>query len=186
MPQTFAVISEESGNVVAGIVADWYDESGSLEIIYLAVSSDTRRHGIGTQILHEGTNAILENIRNKYKGKINVFFETENPQADYSARSPIKPADRLSFFRKNGAKRIPIDYIQPPLDPSLDWDKDMFLMMLPEFSNAKDSISASELIDFLYQFYKGLNAEGCEEYGLIVQDIKNAVDKDGKIHLEDF
>ena len=180
-PETIAVIAEENGETQAGIVADWYPASESLEIIYLAVNQGARRNGLGRTILFEGTTMILDSLGG---GHINVYFETENPMAVGSAESPIDPVGRLTFFEKCGAKRVPIDYVQPPLDPTTDWDRNLFLMMLPELSYAKESVTIEELTNFLHDFFKGLGALQTKEYDALIKNVVAVADSKGDIWLD--
>lgn len=182
-PVTIAVIAEESGRTVAGLVTDWYPVCNSLEVIYIAVDPAARRSGLGKEILMEGTRTILDSLSGEDR-RINVFFETENPMAVNAVDSPIDPVGRLSFFNKCGAKRVPIDYVQPPLDDSTGWDSNMFLMMLPELSYAKESITIDELSAFLHEFYKGLGALGTKEYDELIRNVVEVADAKGDIWLD--
>lgn len=182
-PWTLSVIAEDKGKVTGGLIADWYPQCSSLEIIYLAVDPGSRLKGLGKRLLLDGTVMILDALGKK-SGEANVYFETENPLTVSSGNSSIDPIGRLTFFDRCGAKRIPIDYVQPPLDPSTDWCRNLFLMVLPQFSSAVEGISSDELKSFLHDFFKGLKALGNVKFDSLMDNVDKLADAQGMIWFD--
>ena len=160
VPETYAVLETgEDGRVCAGEIADYYPGCHCLEIIYIATEETVRGKGLGETILLKGTKAIVETIGQALVKW--VFFESENPFAVCpDASSPVS-VKRLRFFARNGAVRVPVDYIQPPLGPQKEPSENMFLLVLPQFSNEATAIPKEEIQAFIQDFYKALRPESC-------------------------
>lgn len=156
-PPTYAVLGYFEGKPVAGMIADWYPNCKSLEVIYLAVAKGLRRKAGSEENPHFGRNMLLmglEELKKKLPDIARVYLETENPLL--SDNTPIDPVQRLRFFDACGARRVMIDYQQPPLKEGGDWAENLFLMTLPEFSANEKSIPVQELKNFLQAFYDEL------------------------------
>lgn len=160
--QTYIVLSQEKGRVLGGLVADWYPACNSLEIIYLVVHPDYRGKGYGSKLLDKGMPLIQE-----CTGQIAcTYFESENPFYPGNQPNP----DRMAFFAKNGAMRIPIDYVQPPLSLEQGFAYNLRLFCFPQYAqNVKRHRDGSRrlpddsLIQFLRCFYDGLKKNARDE-----------------------
>lgn len=184
-PATIGMIATEGGNVVGGIVYDWYDNCKSLEIIYVAVDSKFRRNGLGRALTLDCTRTVVDLCSDGGKDKVRVYFETENPFAvQDEGSSPINPVGRLRFFEGCGALRIPIPYVQPPLDPSKGWASNMFLMVLPQFSGNEESIPSDEICQFLKAFYDGLGAADEPELQTLLDSVNEVSESNGDVLLD--
>lgn len=157
-PVSYCVLSlNECDNVIGGMVVDWYPESNSLEIIYLAVKDNYRRQRIGSQLRYDGLDLILAKIRDTYGQSPNrVYLEVEFPMLDKEMNDNFNASDRMNIWLHWGAKVIPIRYYQPPLADRRNGVSDLILMAIP--FNGELGIPKMELKNFLIEFYRGLKA----------------------------
>lgn len=156
--ETYAVLDIDGAAVRGGIIADWYPEAASLEIIYIAVDGRIRRAGLGNALLSEG----VKKFRSKIPGIKYIFFESENPMDPENhpsgeAGAGMDAVNRLWFFARAGAARLPIDYVQPPLQEGGGFASNMYLFILP--SDGEDRMPSEDLKSFLQAFYDGLKEE---------------------------
>ena len=153
-PKTLAVLAVEGERPVGGLIADWYPGCRSLELIYIAVEPASARNGIGTVLLREGTSLMID----KLGGDVAcVYAEVENPFSAPRPNGVIDPVSRLRFFARQGAVRIPINYVQPPLSAGQDYARNLFLLCFPSFvTGRQDCLRAKDLGAFLSAFYEGL------------------------------
>ena len=187
-PQTFCILRlDDNGNILAGMVTDWYPECQSLEIIYIATDPSLRGNGIGKGILDNGIKQIREKLHadnNKIK---HIFLEADIPfKTSYSAviDESMNPVERITIWEKWGAKRIPINYTQPSLSQDKEPVNCLMLMSLTGYCNdSTEYIEAEDLKKFLTCFYKGLHAEESESLDKMLDDI-DRLSKKGKIELE--
>ena len=162
-PATYALIGyDQIGKPVAGMIADWYDDCKSLENIYIATDCDHRwqpnlkNPHYGRRMLTEGIARLRQ--KDALPDMMHVYLEVENPLVTEESAfpSPINPVDRLCFFHSCGARRIMIDYIQPPLGPDKDWCYSLFLLSYPlneEQGKDEFAIHDKDLMAFLAVFY---------------------------------
>lgn len=192
--QTFCVLSiDDEKTILGGLVADWYPECRSLELIYLAVDKNRRQHKIGSTLLANGINLIKDYLGSLGIDIKHIFLEVDIPtlksnhETDENASSikeAMSPVERLIVWERWGAKRIPINYVQPPLSKDKGPVSNMMLMYLNGFTETdKEAIPAKDLISFLKSFYKGLNASNDENLKIMIDDINMIVDE-GMIYLE--
>ena len=181
-PSSFCVLSiSDDGTVNGGLVTDWYDSCGALEIIYIATAKECRKSGVGSSLRYDGLKLINEAIGSSLK---HIFLEVDIPSSTDSSAS-FSPTSRLAVWDKWGARRIPISYIQPPLSPGKDYVDGMMLMMLPLSADFEEdgNISSEELKSFLRAFYRGLDASDSETLKSMEMKI-DSVSKEGGIQLE--
>lgn len=92
------LVFRENDEILA-IMATWEFED-FIFIEHLAVDSELRGKGVGTEL--------VKNYLNKYKK--NIFLEVEPPSTDVSKK-------RVSFYEKLGFCLNNFSYSQPPLNP---------------------------------------------------------------------
>jgi len=190
-PQTYCtLVLDENKNVIGGLVADWYSDCESLEIIYIAISPDKRRNGIGSCLLKYSIDQIRESVAKEFKIIKHIFIEVDIPDlpkdSTSSSENVMDPTERISVWEKWGAKRIPINYIQPSLSAGKAPVSHMMLMRLPASqTESNDTIPQKDLKDFLKSFYEGLHAGNDSALDKMIEDI-NMVSRLNNILLEDL
>ena len=188
-PQTYCTLAlDEEENIIGGLVADWYSGCESLEIIYIAISPSKRRDGIGTHLLDYSIDKIRESIVEESNTIKRIFIEVDIPDlpkvSTFSSENVMDSTERISVWEKWGARRIPINYIQPSLSMNKDPVGHMMLMCLPiTRTDPNETIPSQDLKDFLQSFYKGLHAENDPALHKMIDDI-NMVSRNDLILLE--
>lgn len=115
-----------------GKVNEYYNVYESIHLIYLFVDEKYRRLGIGSLLLHQG--------RQTYHDET-IFLEIDKEDKDV-----------MNFYNKNNTKILLENYIQPPLQKDLGWDRDYRLCHI----GAKPS--NGRVWKFLVSFYQSVNA----------------------------
>lgn len=190
-PRTYCILALDDidGHVIGGLIADWYGDCESLEIIYIAVSQDERRKGIGRSLLDFSINRIKETVHKEDRSIKHIFIEVDIPEqkhADTLSDEVIDSVERISVWEKWGAKRIPINYTQPSLCVGKTPVSHMMLMRLAVSDDDRNNTILSEdLKNFLEAFYKGLHSENNGSLTKMIEDI-DMISRDGWITLEDL
>lgn len=185
-PRTAIVLAFSNGSVAGGMVFDYYPECSSAELIYIAVSPGLRGRGLGDILLSEGTHRFLDSLEAGGMECRRMYFETENPFIESGDESMDK-VSRLRFFARNSACRVPIRYFQPPLSEDSCWAENLFLCILPQFSDGKTDIPAGELKEFLRCFYRGLGISCTDSKFLeMMQGVDYATESDGNVDCHRF
>ena len=112
-----------------------------------------------------------------------IFLEVDIPTTVMEAANSMNPIDRLKVWDAWGAKRIPINYTQPPLSKGKQPVSNLMLMCLTGHgTEIEESIPADTLKDFLFDFYKGLDAEGSEYLEQMCEDI-DIITEDNEVEI---
>ena len=182
--RTYCTIAVDDTNaIVGGLVADWYPGCGSLELIYIAVDPSRRKEKIGKKILNNGIELIQKALEEKQETVKAIFLEVDIPTTVMEAANSMNPIDRLKVWDAWGAKRIPINYTQPPLSKGKQPVSNLMLMCLTGHgTQIEESIPADTLKDFLFDFYKGLDAEGSEYLEQMCEDI-DIITEDNEVEI---
>ena len=176
---SYCVLAIDDNNAIAGgLVADWYPQCSSMELIYIAVDPSRRKEKIGENLLNNGIELIQKALGELNERVKAIFLEIDIPTTVMDAANSMDPIARLKVWDAWGAKRIPINYTQPPLSKGKQPVSNLMLMCLTGHgTEIEDSIPADGLKDFLTDFYKGLDAEGseyleqmCEDIDIITED----------------
>lgn len=177
-PGSFILLDMNGEAVRGGAVYDWYSECCALELIYIVVDKSERNLGIGKSLFTGAMPMIQEYLG----GKVNsVFFESEDPGKTALSRCPMSPVQRLRIYDRWGAKRVPIDYVQPPLSKQQGPAENLMLFCLPQGESA--TIQKTALSKFLTDFYAGLDAKDNDN----LQRMKDQLSKlPDSINLEDI
>lgn len=182
--RTYCTIAVDDTNaIVGGLVADWYPGCGALELIYIAVDPSRRKEKIGKKILNNGIELIQKALEEKQETVKAIFLEVDIPTTVMEAANSMNPIDRLKVWDAWGAKRIPINYTQPPLSKGKQPVSNLMLMCLTGHgTEIEESIPADTLKDFLFDFYKGLDAEGSEYLEQMCEDI-DIITEDNEVEI---
>lgn len=177
------LVKNDEGEVVGGLVADWYPSCGAMELIYIAVDPDKRGGKIGRNLLDNGIRLMKEALDARGESVKAIFLEVDIPTEIVPGNSSMDPVARLLVWDAWGAKRIPINYVQPPLSKGKQPVCNLMLMCLAGYdTGVEDTLSADLLKAFLADFYKGLDAEGSEYLDYMCEDI-DIISEDDKIEL---
>ena len=184
-PYSFCTLAKEDGKVCAGMISDWYPSCNSLEIIYIAVDKDSRRSGIGKELLNTSYADIMAAVEEEGPKLDYVFLEVDIPEELYADLKPMDPVGRLRFWDRMGAMRLPFHYTQPPLGEGKGAADNLMLLMLPQLSPGITcgKIATTALVAFLEAFYKGLGASDSPMLSRMLSDLE-FLESDEHITLE--
>jgi len=168
----FAYVLRDGAEIIGGMIAEWYPQVRVLEITYIAVREKYQgvpRTRYADVLLANG----LRQIRRVIGEDVfeYVVFEFKDPYYVDGDGLHVNDEEeglyrRLNFFRRNGARRIPIRYVRPPLSEKQDFARDMSLFCLPRFSpgmTVHGGLPSGVLHDFLDVFYGYLlESTGCQ------------------------
>lgn len=170
--------------VTGGLIADWYETSRAIHLIYLVTDEKFRGKGIAKKIIYDGVPEIKEWIKNEKGIEIqNVFFESNNPEK--TTTDSFDPVTRLEIFSQFGAKWINITYIQPALDAQKKEVDNLFLLSFPKFNVNKDKIPKVEITAFLKDLYISLGqSEENNSFIVMQNELEKQIDKYGNIELQ--
>ena len=185
-PRTFAVLAWHEGELAGGDIFDWYPDCGDAELIYIALRPGRRGAGLGDELLKEGSRRLAKELSSRGETLRRMYFETENPFLSETDDGMDK-VSRVRFFARNSACRVPIKYYQPPLAPDAPWAENLYLCILPEFSEGGATLPAEELKEFLRCFFRGLGAsERHDRFTGMMQNIDYATESDGSLECHPF
>jgi GNAT superfamily N-acetyltransferase len=103
--------------VIKGIsVGYYYKEEDAGLLAYNAIVPRFRGQGLGSVMVEARKQALLELAQKHGKPLRGIFIECNDPAKISAVEDSIDPAVRIKMFEKWGARIIPINYVQPPLD----------------------------------------------------------------------
>lgn len=178
---TFCVLAtDDNSTIVGGLVADWYPKCEAMELIYIAVDPTKRESKIGGNLLNNGIELIKSALEQRKESLQAIFLEIDIPTTVLDAANSMDPIARLKVWDAWGAKRIPINYTQPPLSKGKQPVSNLMLMCLTGHGTDIEEFIPTELLkNFLTDFYKGLEAETSEYLEKMCEDIDIISTEDG-------
>jgi len=181
-----SISEDDNQEVMGGLIADWYETSKSIHLIYLIIDEKFRGKGVAKKLIKEGVEDIKNWINTEKGVEIkNVFFESNNPEK--TTTDSFDPVTRLEIFSHLGAKLININYIQPALDKNKKEVDNLLLLSFPQFNEKGDKIPATEIMAFLTDLY--LSLESSKDNDCLINmsnQLENQKNKDGDVELQDI
>jgi predicted N-acetyltransferase YhbS len=144
---TGGMVLVASGRPVAGVITESYAAGRVLLVAYLVVAADLRGSQLGSRLLDE----VRAEAARAYPPAV-VLAEVEDPRY-YAVSGGIDPAARLRFYARQGARLLPVDYVQPSLRPGSPRAENLLLIALTD----EESVDATMLTQFLDEYF-----EACE------------------------
>lgn len=134
-------------NVSALGIGIYYKKSQSALMAYNAVRQGV--HGLGRTMVQERLKAFDAISLREGHTLRGVFLEANDPFK--VADDVMDPHKRIAKFKNWGAECIPIDYTQPPLDPTSTKYDNLILLNYPTIRGRRPS--ARDTIAFLQEMY---------------------------------
>jgi GNAT superfamily N-acetyltransferase len=186
-PHSIIILTTDENNstkAAGGLIADWYENSMSIHLIYLVIDEKYRGKGIAKKLINDGVPNIKTWIKKEKNIDIkNVFFESNNPEK--TINDNFDPLTRLEIFSQMNAKWINLPYIQPALDAKKRDVDNLFLLSFTQFNLKGDKIPKDEIIAFLKDLFLSLG-ESVKSKSFI--RMQNALEKqknfEGDIELQ--
>lgn len=118
--------------VLKGISVAYYYEHQNVGLLaYNAIDPRHRDKGMGKLMVDSRIESLKAMAAAQGKKLEGVFIEVNDPTKVVPEDDSMDPRKRISIFEDWGARRIPIDYVQPPLSPEGDYNDTMLLMNYP-------------------------------------------------------
>ena len=112
----------------------------------------------------EGMQALVARMRRSF-GRCNaVLFEANHPSRTALASDSMPPHKRMGFYRRMGARQLPLDYIQPPLHDGAAPVRSMLLGCFPQFQADPTRLSIVNIMRFLIEFTASTDLDHEEHY----------------------
>lgn len=138
---------DQAGQIVGGIIGDWFAGSRVMLTSYLAARPGLRGHGVGKRLLAKALPAWRSKV-----GALLVVAEVENPRLYPADEDHGDPYARLRFYARSGAKILDIPYFQPALSTQQPRVRNLFLMVLTSDQSVvrdHDRIAAATVEGFI-------------------------------------
>lgn len=119
----FQTFSAWEGARPLGAAIAWPATSEVTLLSWLAVSSRTRGHGVGSKLFRQAISA-LESSNNP----LLILGEIEDPQLHAPSEDRGDPQRRWAFYQRLGAKRLDFPFVMPRLSPNVPVGQDMWLI----------------------------------------------------------
>lgn len=144
---------DAAGEIVGGIVGEWFAECRVLLVSYVAVAPGLRGGGVGSRLITES----LSRWWSRFEPLL-ILGEVEDPRV-HPATDYGDPVARLRLYDRLGALVLPVPYFQPALHDDSDRVRDLLLMVFAaDASYLSDGhVDASVVRVFLQQ-----NLRACE------------------------
>lgn len=118
--------------VVKGIgIAEYYEDASVGLLAYNAIDPKYREKGMGKILVQSRIDTMKKFAKERGKKLRGVFIDVRDPSKATPAKGDFDPQLRVDIFTKWGAKKVPMDYVMPPLNKSSDYCDTMMLMNYP-------------------------------------------------------
>lgn len=139
---------DDENNVLGGAIFNYFKQTKSGVIEFIAVKKDMQSCGIGSQLYRHVLLMLTEDAFNDRHSRLEaIYCEIDSPE--YS-RSSIKKY--LYFWRKNNFRRLNFQYVQPSLSASQEKVKGLWFTMTPV--NGQASVSGNTVLKVLSDYMR--------------------------------
>ena len=126
------LVSDAGDRIVKGLAVAYHFEEHDIGLLaYNAVSPLAKGEGIGKILVHSRIESLKQISANQNKSLRAVFIECHDPAVVHPQGDIMDPAARIRLFTSWGAREVPFNYVQPPLDANLDYCDNMNLYNYP-------------------------------------------------------
>lgn len=149
--------SATRGSLLGFIIIEFFRRSSSGLLTYLAVHPHARRQGIARLLLQNARESLRRDAAQQQSGLSGIFGEVNDPQRIADPRESAREADeRVIILSSLGARRVPINYVQPQLGPGRGRSYSLMLVAFPPDSTPTTSLPGRIIQEFLHEFYQSL------------------------------
>ena len=106
------VVAHDDEGLRGAALAEWFPTTGVLLLAYLAIAPGQRGGGVGSVLLDRAIDAGRTELDPWL-----VVAEVEDPAVHAGSEAHGDPTARLRFYRRHGARIIPLPYAQPAMHP---------------------------------------------------------------------
>lgn len=140
------------------LVTEYYAESRCLLLSYIAVAPDMRGQGVARWLLDIQAARIASGAVSGGQPVAAVYAEIHDPERIDAQDDVLDPHVRVDIMARLGARRLPVEYVQPALGPGRQPSHDLWLLVFPELAAARPASAVETLRAFLIEFYRALGS----------------------------
>lgn len=144
------------------LICESYRKSLCGLMTFIVIHDRARGKGLARKLISYGRSKLNTDMRHcssDHQGLQALFAEMHNPR-QFSGPDIIDPNMRLQIMRKLGAHWVPIQYIQPELQPGAPRSHHLLMTAFPTIDKAEPiELSRNILKTFLFEFYQALGVE---------------------------
>ena len=104
------VVAQDEHGLRGAAIAEWFPATGVLLLAYLAIAPGARGGGVGSRLLDHAVDAWRTDLDPWL-----VVAEVEDPAQHTGSEEHGDPTARLRFYRRHGARVLPLPYAQPAM-----------------------------------------------------------------------
>jgi hypothetical protein len=148
-------LARADGAIAGFAFVERYRESRCALLSYIAIASTWRRRHLAADLLALAVKSAQDAATAAGERLEGVFAEVHDPQRVARADDVIDPRDRLRAMARLGARRVPVDYVQPALGAQQQRSDRLLLIAFPPFG-PNDTLDADVVRAFLREYYEAL------------------------------
>eukprot|EP00055_Hartaetosiga_balthica_P012011 m.56649 g.56649 ORF g.56649 m.56649 type:complete len:758 (-) comp7808_c0_seq1:417-2690(-) len=168
------IVHKPEAVVAGGIIIEFYQSSQCALLTYVFVKKECRGFvqvdgqaiSVARSLLShpDCLPHVTQRMRTLFGGLNHVLFESNHPARTDPEEDSVPPYKRLAFFRRCGARMIPFNYVQPPLDSDKTPVDNLALYCFPQFHNESlaQYVDVCSVLKFLMELASSLD-EGLDE-----------------------
>jgi hypothetical protein len=157
-------LEDPENYVIKGMsVAYYYEQQNVGLLAYNAISPEHREAGLGKLMVQSRIESLQQIARGQGKELAGVFIECNDPFKVTPAMDSMDPAKRIKVFEKWGARKVPIDYVQPPVTVDGYYTDCLVLMNYPLDGKYADKDCVESFLRGIYRDYRTERLQAGEE-----------------------
>lgn len=152
-------LDDPDRRVIHGLlIAEYYADSRCLLVSYVAVAESARRQGVARYLFDVLKSRIEAGTVAGGAPVAGVLAEVHDPARIAAAEDVIDPWARIEAMTGLGARKLPIDYVQPALGVGKQPSHTLWLMIIPVLTGPDAVFTTTTLREFLIEFYRLLGS----------------------------
>ncbi len=148
-------LARADGAIAGFAFVERYRQSRCALLSYIAIAPTWRRKHLAANLLAAALKSAQEAAKAAGERLEGVFAEVHDPQRVGVADDVIDPRVRLRAMVRLGARRVPVDYVQPALGAHQQRSDRLLLIAFPPFG-PNDTLDAAVVRAFLREYYEAL------------------------------
>lgn len=134
-------------------IAYYYSTTGAGLLAYNAVAPEYQGAGFGRMMVN-GRIAGLQDAAAKHGQELqSIIIEVNNPDVVSPEQDSMDPKKRIAQFEKWGAKKVPVDYVQPALEAGGEKSRNSLLMAYPQNGQYPDAAQVGAFVTGIWQVH---------------------------------
>lgn len=170
-----------NNKAVGGLIGNIFCDINAAVVEFIVIDSSFRKRGIASSLIDYFVNS-AKNLCVKNNSSLKyIFLEVDNPR-HFKDEKKAAAVSRIEFWNKMGAKKLDINYIQPPL--AEDKDEVTCLNILSIALNNEKFLEKEVVLGFLYRFFKYAFGIGDVKDNKFYKDIEFQLNSLNNVKLE--